>query len=124
MKKVLISATLLIGMMASAMVLSSFSVYKQNAKAVLDNYEVKDDGWSYWTEANIIPYQKENGKWVKSRMSSPGFSKCRVERREWCGEKEYRIRLWEKWYPVTSSPVGEYKYAFYGPNNMAYCFDM
>ena len=45
MKKVLISATLLIGMMASAMVFSSFTTPKENVKVLTSQTNLREEGW-------------------------------------------------------------------------------
>lgn len=124
MKKSIISGIILITMIAGAMLISSFTISKQVLKTSAENEKVTDNGWENWTKVTIYPYERKNGEWIKSRISSPGFFSCQVQRREWCGEKEYRICLWENWYPVTKSPVSGYRYAFYGPQGKVYCFDM
>jgi len=106
------------------MVFSSFVEYKHDSKMISGNVIMAENGWEDWSRVSVTPYERKNGEWVRSSISSPGFSECKVQRREWCGQKEYRICLWEKWYPVTLSPVKGFKYAFFGPNDRAYCFDM
>lgn len=124
MKKLIMTIAVFATLLGGTMLFSSFTTAKEQKKADTTNVNVTDDGWENWTRVSIYPYERKNGQWVKSSKSSPGFSECQVQRREWCGEKEYRIQLWERWYPVTSSPIDDYRYAFYGPNGYAYCFNM
>lgn len=123
MKKLLISATLIIGMVAGAMVLSSFT--RTNGTPKMDVNSSTDDGWEDWTSVTAYCYkQNDNGEWIKTTDTRPN---SKVQRRMSCGEREYRIKLYmtgdPTWSPVTKSPTDDFPYCSY-KGRYAWCFRM
>ncbi len=82
---------------------------------------LKDNGWEDYTTVTAYAYKKnKDGEWVKG---SGAYYNTKIQRREWCGEPEYRAKTNSGYYPVSKSPIKEYKYCFY-INGEAAMFDM
>lgn len=114
---------ILTGMVAGAMVFSSFAAPKQDIKGNTSEIIINDNGWEDWAKVAVQGYyqnENTNGQW---RQGHYGATDCQVQRREWCGEKEFRIRFGREWYPVSESPVKGYRYCFYYLNEVM-CFNM
>lgn len=119
MKKLLISATLLIGMMAGAMVLSSFTEQKEGEKTPT-KIAMEDDGWEDYATVTLFKYERKNGEWKYCKFK---LDKTTVQRRAWCGENEFRVKVWSKWIRVAKSPIEDYKYCAQ-EGEVIWCFDM
>lgn len=104
----------LTGMVAGAMVFSSFAAPEQDVKSETSEIVLNDDGWENWATVcatGFFSNANTNGEW---RRGSWGGCDLQVQRREWCGEKEFRIRYRGDWHPVhKGSPVEGYNYHFY-----------
>lgn len=113
MKKLLISMTLLIGMVAGVMVLSSFTTPKQNAKTECSQSEVAADSWKLFREN--VPYCDPAKKtcigygfvWVNTDTYQITFSISKTGSKydlsEYTKEEGYNMRFWH-------SPNSKYFY--------------
>lgn len=87
---------------------------------------LKDNPWHDYTRVTAYEYNKnENGEWVKGYGE---YTDIVIQRREWCGEPDYRAIAdspiaGSYCYPVSKSPIKEYKYCFYFKGKAA-MFDM
>lgn len=128
MKKLFIAASLIIGMIAGAMVLCSFTTMKESENVSEVNCNVADEEWSYYTKVSVHGYYKSSmsKNWENLGNGNHNYySNCEVQRRNWCGEKEYRIMINGTWYNVVTHdcPVSQYNYyAWVG--TYIYCFNM
>ena len=121
MKKVLIVTAVLFGMMAGVMLLSSFSTVKESEETTVTKVNVTDGEWEDWTTVSAKGYYTASKK-----STNTGYTNCKVQRRAWCGETQYRIKTPgnSDWRPVSESPIDGYKYCFYESFNEVYCFNM
>lgn len=112
MKKYFMIAFLLLGLIAGAMVLSSFATPKIEKRTDVSESYVDDEGWEDYCEVKAYLYKYSNGKYIDSGVY---WSSCQVQRRAWCGAAEYRIHCasYNGWYPVQQSPVDGWRYCFY-----------
>lgn len=110
MKKTVITLFLLIGMVVGTMVLCSYTTLREKETVLSTNININDEGWEYWTKVTAHRYYNPNdgNGWREARTEYR--SNCEVQRRLQCGEKEYRIKIDNSWYPVHRGSVDNYSY--------------
>ena len=112
----------LTGMLAGAMVFSSFAAPKQELKCESSETIMNDDGWEDWTTVSAHSYVRcyNRDGWCRGQLD---YDKVQIQRRAWCGNVQYRALLNGTPYSVTKSPTEDYPYCFYR-GDQAFCFYM
>lgn len=105
MKKVFMAIAVLTGLVASGMVFSSFTI-SNKTEATPSVIEILDDGWEYYTSVGLMTLSR-NGE-----FNPYNLTQYEVQRRAWCGEKEYRIIFNKTPYIVRRSGNEDYPFCF------------
>lgn len=121
-KKLFVTAALFIGMIAGAMVFSSFKTPNEQIKSKTSPISMTDDGWEYWSNVRAVQY------YLPSKKKGQFGEDCEVQRRAWCGEAQYRVKVVRSYgkvyyYPVSESPIEGYRYCYYYDSDV-WCFNM
>ena len=110
MKKTAITVFLLIGMVVGTMVLCSYTTLREKETVISTSININDEGWEYWTKVQAVQYYNNNDGYGWTKAINSYKNNCEIQRRLQCGEKEYRIKIDNSWYPVHRGSVDDYSY--------------